>query len=90
MKVTWTGSIGQEGKGIGVEHRFSLLKPWLSTVSPRNRHGPSSSELTRNQRAVACCLLYWVSAPFQTVGLHHCSPEIACLIVSIPVLGACS
>lgn len=39
---------------------------------------------------MACSWLYWVSAPFQTVEWHHCSPEIAYLIVSIPVLSACS
>lgn len=48
MKVTWEGSTVWDQKGIGLEFRISLLKPWLSLL-----HQPASPELVRNQRAVS-------------------------------------
>ena len=75
IKVTWEGSIEWERKGIGVEFRISLLKPWLSSL-----HQPASPELGRNQRAVACPLLDGSTLPDST--------EMACLLGPTPALNA--
>lgn len=75
MKVTWEGSTVWDQKGIGLEFRISLLKPWLSLL-----HQPASPELVRNQRAVACPLLDGSTLPDST--------EMACLLVPTPVLNA--
>lgn len=75
MKATWEGSTEWERKGIGVEFRISLLKPWLSSL-----HQPASPELVRNQRAVACPLLDGSTLPDST--------EMACLLGLTPALNA--